>query len=234
MLPLFGAALECSGNAVVLQPGPLAATHLTVPGDLSAAVFLIAAALLTPGSRLSLVRVGVNPTRSGCLSALERMGARIVRRNERRLGNEPVADLEIEAGPLRGINIRAGEIPGLIDELPILMVLAAGATGETRIEGAGELRHKESDRIESMRRGLEVLGAEIAVTGDCIRVGGGGFTRGGRIESGGDHRIAMAFAVAGLAAPEPVTVGDAGWIETSFPGFAATLARAGATAGLAA
>ncbi|MGH8426713.1 MAG: 3-phosphoshikimate 1-carboxyvinyltransferase [Gammaproteobacteria bacterium] len=234
MLPLFGAALECAGHAVVLQPGPLAAAHLAVPGDLSAAAFLIAAALFTPGSRLVLAQVGVNPTRSGCLSALARMGARFVRRNERRYGNEPVADLEVEAGPLHGIDISAGEIPGLIDELPILMVLAAGATGETLIEGAGELRHKESDRIESMRCGLEVLGAEIAISGDCIRLAGGGFTRGGRVESGGDHRVAMAFAVAGLTTPEPVTVNDAGWIETSFPGFVATLARAGGKAGLAA
>ncbi|MGH8226219.1 MAG: 3-phosphoshikimate 1-carboxyvinyltransferase [Gammaproteobacteria bacterium] len=228
MLPLFGAKLQCEGNAVVLQPGTLAAADIAVPGDLSAAAFLIAAVLLTPDARLSITGVGVNPTRSGFLSVLERMGAQMRLSNRRRFGNEPVSDIEVAAGDLKGIVVAAEEIPSLIDELPALMVLAACAGGETVIEGAGELRHKESDRIEAMRAGLSALGAKVEIEGERIRIGGGGFSCGGCVESAGDHRVAMSLALAGLAAPMPVTVNGAAWIETSFPGFADSLRAAGA------
>lgn len=230
MLPRFGAKLQREGDVVVLQPGVLEAADVDVPGDLSAAAFLIAAALLTPGSRLLLEGVGVNPTRSGFLSVLARMGAPAKLSNRRTFGDEPVADITVEAAGLKGVVVKAEEIPRLIDELPVLMVLAACARGETLIEGAGELRHKESDRIETMRTGLGALGTPIEIRGERIRIGGGGLRHGGRVESAADHRVAMSLALAGLAAPAPVTVGGAGWIDTSFPGFADALRAAGARA----
>ncbi len=199
-----------------------------MPGDLSAAAFLIAAVLLTPDAQLLIAGVGVNPTRSGFLSVLKRMGARVSLLNPRRFGDEPVSDIEVAATPLKGVVVTAEEVPALIDELPVLMMLAACAEGETVIEGAGELRHKESDRIEAMRVGLNALGARMTIEGERIRIGGGGFLRGGCVESADDHRIAMALALAGLATPTPVTVRGAAWIETSFPGFADSLRSAGA------
>ncbi|HEX5314025.1 MAG TPA: 3-phosphoshikimate 1-carboxyvinyltransferase, partial [Gammaproteobacteria bacterium] len=227
MLPLFGARIEIAGATVALRPGPLAAAEVRVPGDLSAAAFAIAAALLVPGSRLRIPNVGVNPGRDGCLRAFARMGARIARSKERSFGAEPVADLAVESQSLRGIRVPAEEVPRLIDEIPVLLVLAAVAAGETVIEGAGELRYKESDRIETMRAGLEAMGAKIAVRGDDIMVRGGSLSRGGRVSSGGDHRVAMALALAGLVTPQPVRVTEAAWIATSFPDFVATLRAAG-------
>lgn len=228
LLPVFGARLVGEGDSISLTPGRLTSADVVVPGDFSSAAFLIAAALLTPGSEFSLVDVGVNPTRTGLLRVLERMGARIAVRSRRELGGEPVGNIRVTAQPLSGTRVAPSEIPALIDELPVLMVLAAVAEGATIIEGAGELRHKESDRIETMRTGLSALGVEMRVEGDTIVLPGGGFRHGGKTSSGGDHRVAMAFAVAGLAAPEPVLVSDAGWIATSFPDFSACLGAAGA------
>jgi 3-phosphoshikimate 1-carboxyvinyltransferase len=227
LLPRFGAELRADGEAIVLQPGPLCATDVAVPGDFSSAAFLIAAALLAPGSDLTLVNVGLNPTRTGLLTALARMGACIERTNMRDLGSEPVGDLRVRAGDLFGAKIEAREIPAMVDELPVLMVLGATAAGNMAIEGAGELRHKESDRIKTMHAGLSALGKRMEIAGERITITGGGFARGGQVDSAGDHRVAMALALAGLAAPESVTVSDAGWIETSFPDFAQTLQAAG-------
>ncbi|MGH8272707.1 MAG: 3-phosphoshikimate 1-carboxyvinyltransferase [Gammaproteobacteria bacterium] len=228
MLPRFGAKLRVADGAITLRPGPLTATEVHVPGDPSSAAFLIAAALLSPGSNLMLPGLCVNPTRTGFLEVLSRMGAHIERHHVRDLCGEPVADLRVRFGALSGTRVNADEIPAAIDELPVLMVLAATAAGETVIRGAGELRRKESDRIETMRAGLEALGARMKVAGDRITLAGGGFTRGGRLAAAGDHRVAMALALAGFAAPEAVTVGGAEWIETSFPDFADTLRAAGA------
>lgn len=228
LLPAFGARLERAGTTSTLTPGTLSAAVLSVPGDFSSAAFLLAAALLVPGSDLTLRAVGINPTRTGLLRVLARMGARIEIREQQAAGGEPVADLRVRAAALGGTRVAAAEVPALIDELPVLMALAAAAEGPTVIEGAGELRHKESDRIEAMRAGLAALGAPLAVAGECITVAGGGLGHGGEVHSGGDHRIAMALAVAGLAAPAPVRVLDAAWTATSFPGFAEALAAAGA------
>ncbi|MGH8162115.1 MAG: 3-phosphoshikimate 1-carboxyvinyltransferase [Gammaproteobacteria bacterium] len=233
MLPRFGASLHMADGAITLQPGALAAANVIVPRDPSSAAFLVAAALLSPGSRVTLAGVGMNPTRAGFLRVLERMGARIERLNARDLGGEPVSDLRVYSGALRGTFIGADEVPATIDELPVLMVLAATARGETIMEGAGELRHKESDRIATMRAGLAALGARMEVRGERVVLVGGGFVRGGRLGSGGDHRVAMALALAGLATPEPVTVIGARWIATSFPGFVDSLRASGASLRLA-
>lgn len=227
MLPVFGAGLRRESGALILESGPLAAAAVSVPGDFSAAAFLIAAALVSPGSRLVLPGVGINPTRTGLLAVLARMGARIGLGNRRCPGSEPLADIEVEASSLQGTRVGADEIPALIDELPVLMVLAAAATGTTVIEGAGELRHKESDRIESMRAGLAALGAEMEVVGERLVVRGG-IRSGAAVDSAGDHRIAMAFAVAGMAAPGSVTISGSRWIDTSFPGFFDLIGAVGA------
>lgn len=228
LLPEFGARVTRAAGAVTLEPGGLGAAAVAVPGDFSSAAFLIAAALLAPGSDLTVTGVGVNDTRTGLLRVLARMGARIDVAARPAAGAEPVADLRVRAGPLAATTVAAAEVPALIDELPVLMALAAVAEGATVIEGAGELRHKESDRIEAMRAGLAALGAPLEVAGERVTVGGGGLRRGGEVASGGDHRIAMALAVAALAAPAPVEVRDAAWTDTSFPGFAEALAGAGA------
>lgn len=228
MLPVFGAALDRHGNRVSLRPGRLSGTTIDVPGDPSSAAFLIASALLVPGSELMLEGVGVNPTRTGLLDVLKRMGARIEVRGERLAGAEPVADLVVKGSRLTGTRVSPDEIPGLIDELPILMVLAANATGDTVIEEAGELRHKESDRIATMGAGLTSLGTHMRVTGDTLSLPGGGFSSGARVDSAGDHRVAMALSIAGLVAPGPVCVAGADWIATSFPDFPRLLQKAGA------
>lgn len=228
LLPLFGARLACDGTVVRLEPGRLDAAAVDVPGDFSSAAFFIAAALMAPGSRLVLTGVGINPTRAGLLDVLARMGAVIALHNRRDCGAEPVADLHVAGATLRGTRVAAREIPGLIDELPVLAVLAAAAQGPSVIDGVGELRHKESDRIAAMREGLAALGVDMAVEGDTLFLPGGGFAHGGRVDSAGDHRVAMALAVAGLGAPGAVNVGDAGWIATSFPNFTRLLRAAGA------
>lgn len=229
LLPGFGARVARCGEEIVVQPGALRAASVRVPGDFSAAAFLIAAALAVPGSAIVLRAVGVNPTRTGLLAVLERMGAVVEMRAPSQPGLEPVADLRIRAAVLHGTTVGAAEIPALIDELPVLMTLAALAQGPTVIEGAGELRYKESDRIETMRAGLAALGASLEVAGERIALGGGGLRQGGRISGAGDHRVAMALAIAGLAAPGPVTVTGAELVATSFPGFAAALSAAGAS-----
>ncbi|MGA7964429.1 MAG: 3-phosphoshikimate 1-carboxyvinyltransferase [Gammaproteobacteria bacterium] len=227
LLPSFGARLVRDGITTRLSPGELTATTVEVPGDFSSAAFFIAAALLVPESRLALTAVGINPTRIGLLSVLERMGARIELRNRCVYGAEPVANMHIEGASLRGVRVGAGEIPSLIDELPMLMVLAAAAEGPSVMEGVGELRHKESDRITAMQVGLAAAGVEMTVDGDNVHLAGGGFKRGGQVASAGDHRVAMALAVAGLAAPSPISVTDAGWVATSFPEFSSLLQTAG-------
>lgn len=228
MLPHFGASLAVEGGTITLEPGALSGADVMVPGDPSSAAFAVAAALLVPGSRLSLPGIGMNPTRMGFFRLLERMGAELAWRNKRMENGEPVADLDVRASELIGVRVAAREVPATIDELPVLMVLAATARGETVIEGAGELRHKESDRIETMRAGLTTLGAKMQAEGDRIALSGGGLAQGGRVEAKSDHRVAMALALAGLVTPQPVMVHGAEWIDTSFPGFSALMRAAGA------
>ena len=199
----------------------LKGTTVRIPGDLSAAAFFIVAATLIPGSQLTINHVGVNPTRLGVLHLLKAMGACIVMSNQHRLNEEPVASLHIRYAPLHGITIPAAMIPLAIDEFPILFIAAACASGVTRLYGGHELRYKESDRIGVMVEGLGRLGIEAYAHEDGVSIHGGQI-KGGVVSSGFDHRVAMAFAIAGAVASAPVKVLNCGVVSTSFPGFMQT------------
>ncbi len=229
MLAGFGrpARTDGAGALAEIAGGPgLRACAVAVPADISSAAFFMVAAAVSPGSRLLLRRVGVNPTRAGVIDLLRGMGADIRLRREGLSGGEPVADVEVRHAPLRGIEIPPDAVPSAIDEFPALLVAAACAEGETVLRGAAELRVKESDRIEAMAAGLRALGVGLETFPDGMRVAGGGL-RGGAVDSRGDHRVAMAFAVAGCAAAGPVVVRDCAAVATSFPGFPALARRAG-------
>ena len=198
----------------------------TVPGDLSSAAFLIGAAALT-GSALRVDGVGLNPTRIGYLEVLARMGVHCRAAVEREELGEPVGALQVDAGPLRGTTVEASELPHVIDEVPVLALVSAYARGETRFLGAGELRVKESDRLVGVVEAIRGLGGEASAEGNDLVVAGGGL-RGGIADTFGDHRLAMAIAVAALAAPEPTTIDGLEAAEVSFPGFVATLRSLGA------
>ena len=200
----------------------LTGTEVTVPGDISSAAFPLVAALLVPDSKVTLTGVGVNPLRSGLIETLREMGAAISIDNPRNEGGEPVADLTVVTSGLKGVTVSGARAPTMIDEYPILAIAAACAQGVTRLEGLGELRVKESDRLDAIVRGLTAAGVEAEASDDALTVkGGGGPPPGGaRIEARLDHRIAMAFLVLGMAAENPVEIDDATTIDTSFPGFA--------------
>lgn len=228
MLAAFGCNCLHEGPWLGIHGGEtLQATQVEVPADLSSAVFFIAAAAMTPGSHLRLERVGVNPSRDGALRLLKQMGADIQLWNLRMCGAEPVADIEVRGGPLRAVDIDAEMVALAIDDIPAVLVAAAAAEGVTRVEGAGELRVKESDRLQAMADGLRTLGAPVEVEADGISVSGVTMFRGGEIHSRGDHRIAMAFAMAALRATAPLRIRDCRNVDTSFPGFAALAAQAG-------
>lgn len=225
MLTGCGVEVSVDGPRVALRGGQrLTACPITVPADLSSAAFFIVGASIAPGSELLLSNVGVNPTRTGVLSILEAMGARIERLNPRSIGGEPVADLRVSAADLRGIEVDPALVPLAIDEFPILFIAAACARGVTRVRGAEELRHKESDRIATMAAGLSAAGIQVETFDDGIEIHGGALS-GTRVDSHGDHRIAMSFAIAALRASGPMVIDGAATIATSFPTFAA-LARA--------
>ncbi|HET9751414.1 MAG TPA: 3-phosphoshikimate 1-carboxyvinyltransferase [Myxococcales bacterium] len=233
MLRMMGADLVQRGNTVAVRGrARLRGFALDVPGDLSSAAFLVAAALVSPaGSSLSLEHVGVNPTRAGFLDALAMFGARIGLELEQSGGPEPVAKLTVSAQRLRGAQLDGELVLRAIDEVPILAVLGACAEGETVIRGAAELRVKESDRIAQMAAGLRAMGAEVEELPDGLRIQGAGPARlrgGAAIDSAMDHRIALAFSVAALAAHEPCTISGAEWADVSFPGFFALLRKLGA------
>ncbi len=217
MLPLF---LRASGA--------LCGTDIEIPGDPSSAAFPIVAALLAPGSQVTIRGVCTNPTRTGLFECLQEMGGTIELANPRQLGGEPVADISVSSSLLRGIEVPAGRAPTMIDEYPLLAIAAAFAEGETVMHGLGELRHKESDRLEAIAGGLKRCGVKTSVAGDTLRIGGGSVRGGAEIASDGDHRIAMAFAVLGLASAAPVCVDGAEMIATSFPGFADLMRGLGA------
>lgn len=224
MLPLFGARVERDGDEVRVEgPARLRAADVTVPGDLSAAAFLLVAAALVPGSDVLLRGVGVNPTRTAFLDLLARAGAPVERLDPRDAGGEPVADLRARAGGVSAFRVEPNEVPGLIDELPLAAVLAAFARGRSEIRGARELRVKESDRIATMGAGLRALGAEVEELDDGWVIEGTGKLRGGRADAAGDHRIAMALLVAGLGARDGVEVAGAESAAVSDPGFIARL-----------
>jgi 3-phosphoshikimate 1-carboxyvinyltransferase len=224
MLPLFGAPVARAGKSATVEgPARLHGAEIRVPGDLSAAAFLLAAAALVPGSDVLVRGVGVNPTRTTFLDLLARMGARVERLEPRVEGEEPVADLRVRPGPLVPVTVDEEEAPGLIDELPLVAVLAAFARGRSEIRGAQELALKESNRIATVAAALEAVGAGVRVLDDGWVIEGKGALRGGRVDAAGDHRIAMAFLVAGLRAKEGVTVDGAEAAAVSDPGFLARL-----------
>ena len=230
MLRSFGVRVDVEGLAVsVPPPVGLAPQRLNVPGDFSSAAFFIVAALLAAGPQGLLIQnVGLNPTRTGLLEILRLMGADIEVLNARESGTEPVVDLKVRRSALRGIEVPRALVPLAIDEFPVLFIAAACASGATLVTGAEELRVKESDRLAAMSAGLGVLGVRHAVFADGMHIEGGGdgaVFAGGAIDSCGDHRIAMAFAVASLRARALIRILDVANVATSFPGFVG-LARA--------
>lgn len=225
MMAAFGVPLEKEGHALTLKPGgELRATDLSVPCDISSAAFFLVAASIIPGSALTLLNVGMNPGRTGILDILARMKADIRVTNTRFYGGEPVADLEVRHAPLQGIAIPPELVPNAIDEFPAIFIAAASARGVTTLSGAEELRTKESDRIQMMAEGLLELGITVTVLPDGICIEGGEL-RGGRVKTAHDHRIAMAFAIAGAASREGVIIEDCVNVATSFPGFVACANR---------
>jgi 3-phosphoshikimate 1-carboxyvinyltransferase len=224
MLASCGVRLDIAGLRTTLHPpGKLASQRLNVPGDFSSAAFFIVAGLLgASGEGLLIRNVGLNPTRTGLLDVLRRMGGEIEIHNARESGAEPVADLLVRASALRGVEMPAELVPLAIDELPVLFIAAACAAGETLVTGAEELRVKESDRIAAMSAGLTSLGVVHSVLPDGMRIEGqpqGPAFSGGEIDSFGDHRIAMSFTIASLRAAKAISIRDVANVATSFPGF---------------
>ncbi|HEY5971270.1 MAG TPA: 3-phosphoshikimate 1-carboxyvinyltransferase [Pseudoxanthomonas sp.] len=227
MLSAFGVDIEFSPGRARLHGGQrLRATDIAVPADFSSAAFFIVAATLIPGSELRLRAVGLNPRRTGLLSALRAMGADITEENRSAHGGEPVADLVVRHAPLHGIEIPVELVPDMIDEFPALFVAAACAQGKTIVRGAAELRVKESDRLAVMATGLRALGIRVDETPDGATLLGGKIES-GEVESHGDHRIAMAFAVAAQRAAGGIRISDVANVATSFPGFDALAKEAG-------
>lgn len=219
MLAAFGWPIEFSPGRARLSGGhALRATDVRVPADFSSAAFFLVAGSIVPGAELRLPAVGLNPRRTGLLQALRLMGADIRIENAGESGGEPVGDLLVRHAPLRGIELPEALVPDMIDEFPALFVAAAAAEGATVVSGAAELRVKESDRLASMAAGLKALGVRVDERPDGATIHGGPIGGGG-IDSHGDHRIAMSFAVAGLIAAGPVSIGDCANVATSFPGF---------------
>lgn len=230
MLRHFGAVVDVQveghGRVIELLGQPeLVAAPVVVPGDPSSAAFPAIAALLVPGSEVTIQGVGMNPLRAGIFLTLQEMGADITEVNRRIEGGEPVSDLVIRASALRGVDVPALRAPSMIDEYPVLSVAAAIASGTTRMRGLKELRVKESDRLAATAAMLVANGAKVEIEGDDLIVHGAGgpIEGGGLVETHMDHRIAMSALVMGLAAKRPVTADDAAFIETSFPGFASLI-----------
>ncbi len=219
MLAAFGWPITFSPGYAKLEGGHrLRATDVVVPADFSSSAFFLVAASIVPGSVLRLPAVGLNPRRTGLLEALRLMGADIRVENQSESGGEAVGDLIVRHAPLRGIELPEALVPDMIDEFPALFIAAAVAKGRTIVRGAAELRVKESDRIATMAAGMRALGVSIEETPDGAIIDGGAIG-GGTVDSHGDHRIAMSFAAAGLAAQGAITIRDCANVATSFPGF---------------
>lgn len=228
MLQAMGCGVLHDGQWLGVCGGSeLQATDITVPGDLSSAAFFLVGAAICPGTRVVVENVGINPTRDGVLRLLRRMGAEIHLQNPRELGAEPTADIEVQGGHLHGIEISAADVPLAIDELPAIMVAAALTQGRSTLRGAAELRVKESDRLVAMAAGLRTLGVPVELFDDGLQLTGVGEFKGGEIDSCGDHRIAMSFAMAALRAAKPLRIRNCRNVDTSFPGFAAVAQSAG-------
>jgi 3-phosphoshikimate 1-carboxyvinyltransferase len=219
----YSVSEDAAGWIHFAPTGSLAPFDLAVPGDPSSAAFLVGAALLAERGSLNLTGVGLNPTRTGFLRVLERMGAQVTLAFSGERCGEPVGELHIRPGALRGTTVTAEEIPGLIDEVPILAVLASRASGTTRFHEVGELRVKESDRLGLLAANLRAIGSRAAVEGDSLVIEGGDAPPIGPVRTAADHRIAMAFAVLRVVPGAKLRVDDLQCAEVSFPGFAATL-----------
>ncbi|AOU04430.1 TPA: 3-phosphoshikimate 1-carboxyvinyltransferase [Legionella pneumophila] len=222
MLRTFSYPVQIQDGAIIIDcNGECHGTRLNIPGDISSAAFFIVAASITPGSDVLIRNVGINPTRTGIIHILTEMGADIRVLNQRAYGEEPVADLHIRYSQLKGIDIPASMVPLAIDEFPVIFIAAACAQGKTTLHGAKELRLKESDRIGAMVDGLNQLGVHAEGFDDGILIEGGSI-QGGEVNSRGDHRIAMSFAIAGAVASAPVTIKNCANVATSFPSFVTT------------
>ena len=219
MLQTFGYSVQQNNsNVSVMGGGKLHASKICVPGDISSAAFFIVAATIAPHADILISDVGVNPKRIGIINILRLMGANITVSRERFVGSEPIADIRVRSAKLNGIDIPLDQVPLAIDEFPAIFIAAASARGITTLRGASELRVKESDRIQVMAEGLQALGIKAEPLPDGIRIEGGCF-HGGRVNSQGDHRIAMAFAMAGMIAEDPIEIEDCANVATSFPNF---------------
>ena len=225
MLKLFGAKVKVDGLRVLIDgKRELRARDMEVPGDISSASFFMAGAALLKGSKIKIEKVSINPTRAGIINVLSKMGARIKIRNKKNLF-EPIGDIEVESGPTGGTIISEDMIPGLIDELPVICVLASLSKGKTVVKGAGELKVKETDRIGSMTGNLRAMGANIEVRNNDIIIEGVKELRGAELKSFGDHRTCMAMTVAALAAKGESSIDDTACVSKSFPGFFVTLKK---------
>ncbi len=231
MLAGFGYPVKRDGATACVEPGgKLTATSIDVPADISSATFFMVGAAISEGSDVTLEHVGINPTRIGVINILRLMGASLEVLNERVVGGEPVADIRVRGGNLRGCRIPEEQVPLAIDEFPALFVAAACAEGETVLTGAEELRVKESDRIQVMADGLVAMGADATATPDGMVIrgqGSGAAFQGGEVFAHGDHRIAMSFAMAALRAVGPVVIRDCSNVATSFPSFVKLASEAG-------
>jgi 3-phosphoshikimate 1-carboxyvinyltransferase len=236
MLEFFGAELKIEDRAdgaravTVCGDAELTGADLAVPGAPSSAAFLVAAALICPGSEVVIENVLMNPTRTGFFETLREMGADLEVLDLRETGGELAGDLRVKASALKGVRVPPERAPSMIDEYPVLAVVAAFAEGETHMAGLAELKVKESDRLAATAAGLTACGVEVRIeTDDLIVRGAGNVKGGGRVETHMDHRLAMAFLTLGLGAQEPVTVDDVAMIATSFPGFVALMTKLGGT-----
>ena len=229
MLRAFGVEVISDGSRASLTGGQkLTATDIQIPADISSATFFMVAATIAKDSEICLRDVGINPTRDGVIHILRLMGADIDLTNERLLGDEPVADIVIRSAPLQGIDIPEHLVPLAIDEFPAIFVAAACASGTTRLAGAEELRVKETDRIQVMADGLKIFGIKCKVLEDGIEIKGG-LIKGGKVDSCGDHRTAMSFAIAALRAQKSIEISDCDNVATSFPNFVELASEAGLT-----
>ncbi len=228
MLAGFGARVAQDGTTATIWPEPsLHAMEIDVPGDISSAAYFLAAALIVPGSELLIKNVGVNPTRDGILRVAKEMGADITLCNKKESGGEPTADILVRPGRLRAVEIGGDLIPALIDELPILAVLACFCDGTTVIRDAAELKFKESNRIDAMVQGLSAMGARVEATDDGMAITGGMPLHGARVDSHQDHRVAMSLCVAALGAAGETRIEGADCVRISYPGFYDTLRSLG-------
>jgi 3-phosphoshikimate 1-carboxyvinyltransferase len=222
MLKAFGANIRVDGNSVTIRPvKKLVSQDITVPGDISSAAFFIAAALIVPGSSLTIKSVGVNPTRDGLLEILKQMGADITLTNVKEISKEPVCDINVKYSKLKAVNIDATLVPRMIDEIPIFVLIATQALGITRISGAKELKVKESDRIAAVASQFTKLGSQVEALDDGFIINGTGRSnfKGGILDSFEDHRIAMTLSIASLIAQGETVIRDAHCVDISFPGF---------------